>query len=294
VFLVSHGHGERMSSVADSCPSQADWPEISQQIVQDWRSILEAFQARGIDPHLLIIPSKKTLYAEHLPKSVPRALRSRCLRMRDRGNPIAHLALVHAQSVIDAYPVLLPFRNRPHFYPPENFHADGESAMRTVSAAILDMGYPEPPRGDRDQFQPVPAVDDLGGVRGFPLQIRLSEPVDFDKTKLAQNADFRAFIAAKFGTGVYARRYQNADAPHKRSVLLISNSFGNRVAPYFASAYETVDLINTNQLKSIEAHMQLFEEVVFLKSHEEVVFILQDEALFNERLKRYSEALTRL
>ena len=294
VFLVSHGQGARMSSVADSCPERADWPEISKQIVNDWSAILAAFDARKTVPTLLIMPSKKTLYAENLPKSVPRDLRLRCQNIRDDGNPVVHLARDFEHSVIDAYPILAPFKNAPHFYPPENFHSDGESAMRAVSTALDVMGYPVSRDSVLEQFEPVRALADLIGVLGFQRQIFLNEPAGFDKTKLERDAEYTEFIAAKFGKGTYARRYQNEDAPHKRSVLLITNSFGIRVAPYFASAFESVDLISTNQLNTVEARMHLFEEIVFGQAHDEIVFIFHDEAVFNGRLGNYATALARL
>ncbi|MFN3212310.1 MAG: hypothetical protein ACE37M_04335 [Henriciella sp.] len=294
VFLVSHGQGARMSSVADSCPDKADWPDISNQMVADWQAIQAAFKTRGITPHLLIIPSKKTFYAERLPRSVPRALRSRCLNMRDPGHPIEHLARVQDGSVIDAYPALDPVKNRPHFYPPENFHSDGESAMRAVTAALMKMGYAVPKAGAFPQFETVPSHADLAGVLGFQRQIGLNEPIGFDKKALEQDATYPEFIAAAFGPGVYARRYKNADAPFKRSVLLISNSFGIRIAPYFSSAFETVDQISTNKLNSVDARVGLFEEIVFRGTHDEIVFIFHDESLFKGRLGKYAEALARL
>ena len=291
LFLSAHSPVSDLRSIEESCPPMEDWPTLFQKTQTDWRAIQRGFRANGLDPYLLVFPSKKALYPEHLPGRVPEDLQERCQKLRSGDSPVSRLARAYPNHVIDAYPVLEPHKNKPHFYPPENFHADGEAAIRAVEALIFRMlgegGSPQ-------EIEPYVAMEsrsDLSHLLGFSLANESRQISGFDPAELQPAPHYENKVRRLLGVPVWARRYQNLAARRDEKVMLITNSFGIRAAPYFARQFSRVDAVSTNRLIGAEQHEMFFEQLVFEGGYDHVVFILHDESVFKHRLGKFASGL---
>lgn len=291
LFLSAHESVSEPRSIENSCPASKDWPALSEKAEADWRLIQSRFRMNGLDPYLLIFPSKKALYPEYLPRSVPARLRKRCEEIGRGASPIPRLASAFPKHVLDAYPILHPHKNEPHFYPPENFHADGEAAMRGVEAAITRMMGEGEARLETEQFLVAESKSDLSHLLGFSLANQINQLVGFDPAALQTVPIYEEAVRNLLGEPVWARRYQSVEAPLDETVMLITNSFGIRAAPYFARHFSRVDAISTNRLTEPEQHEAFFKQLVFDGEYDHVVFILHDESVFKHRLGKLASGL---
>ena len=290
IFLASHRADRSQSSIANSCPVRADWNDISAMIRKDWASILSVFREHGLEPVLLIYPSKKILYPEALPNTIAPVLRRRCQEMRDPGNPIVALASAFPQTVVDAYDDLSTHKNRPHFYPPENFHADGESAIRAAHAAMAIWDWPIEDIEDI-AFRAHRTSSDLSYQLGFRLSAYTNEPIGETKPSIVPDQAALNDVRRELDAPVYAMNHVRPDAIINEDVLIIANSFGVRTAPYIARYASSVRIIQTNQLRRVEQLSRFFERAVFLDPPDRILFVLHDESVFEDRLAKYVAGL---
>ncbi|MEL6691649.1 MAG: hypothetical protein AAFQ12_01255 [Pseudomonadota bacterium] len=291
LFLTAHGPVSDRLSIEHSCPATDRWPSLYEKTQADWRRIQTQFRAKELDPYLLIFPSKKVLYPDYLPRSVPIGLRERCEKTAGRDAPIAHLARAFPNHVLDAYPVLYPHKDKPHFYPPENFHADGEAAARGVEAMISLVTADGTPYETTEHFSVRESKSDLSYLLGFSLANQIRQIVRFDPAELNTIAAYEAAVQKILGEPVWAKRYQNEAALRDKKVMLITNSFGIRAAPYFARHFKHVDAVSTNRLTEPEQHDVFFRQLVFDAGYDHVVFILHDESVFKRRLGKFVSGL---
>lgn len=290
VFLTAHGGRSGFGSFDKSCPAVSRWPDLSAEIRADWGKLLDSFRAQNQSAVLLIIPSKKVLYPEQFSARVPTHLKLRCQRMRQAGNPISGLADAFPDSVIDVYPALLPYKDRPHFYPPENFHSDGESSARAVDEVVRHWFGAAIVPASGQAYRHIDASADMSGVLGFGRQIVLRTPIDFDPSVPQLDSAFAARVEQRLGVEVYATRHNHPGAERDQRLLLIANSFGARTAPYFARYFAAVDLIQTNRLRTPSDHARLFNQFAFSGDYDRIVFVLHEESVFERRLGKYGAA----
>ena len=291
IFLSAHSPVSDLSAIEHSCPPAKEWPVIYDQVEADWRRIEQRFRREGLTPHLLIFPSKKALYAEQLPDKVPASLRQRCRDIRHHEAPIIRLSEAFPGSVLDAYPVLQPHKNTRLFYPAENFHADGEAAIRSVDAVVRQMRNEGDGSSPLQQYRIEKSKSDLSHVMGFSLPNFIRQLPEFGPSSLQIETAFERSAQSLLGEPVWSRRYRNPDAMHDEKVMLITNSFGVRAAPYFARHFSQVDIVSTNRIRGPARHQLFYETLVFNGGYNHIVFVLHDESVFKHRLAKLAAGL---
>lgn len=294
VFLTAHSGDGGLSSIEMSCPEHERWPEIAATAIDNWNTINTRFNAAGIEPKLLVFPSKKFLYPEHFPPQIPKVLRQRCMQMQTAGNPIDELSLTYPETVNSALPVLIAHKDNPHFYPPENFHADGEAAERAVDGFIDFLGYSDAIKALQGSgFSPGAGDADMYAIYGFKRRVMMGRSEQFPNPgKIVRDRSFARTIEDRTGKASLVLRFSNPEAPIEENVLLIANSYGLRAAPYFSKYFNDVVLVETNGFNAVEQNENFFRDYVFESNFDHTVFILHDENVFSGRLTRYAKALS--
>lgn len=294
VFLTAHNAQDAsdLGSIKESCPAEVAWPKKQQRMISDWKTIREKFAAADKDVTILIYPSKKTLYPELLPRQIPADIIDRCMAFREKYNPLKVFQEEFPESVFDAYDGLHEHKNTPRFYPLQNFHPDGEAVVRAVDDFVAFLGYDAEVETLRSrEFSQTTTNADMVNIFGFRRRVDINVPVDFAAKAVKQDPDFRAQFVKKAGTTSAIRRFLNEDAPIKKRVLLITNSFGNRPAPYFSKYFSDVEFIQTNGFNNRQKNKRFFENYALPSQHDHVVFILQDQAVMGQRLHLFKRSI---
>ncbi|MEM1036709.1 MAG: hypothetical protein AAGI14_08115 [Pseudomonadota bacterium] len=295
VFLTAHNASDAsdFGSIKASCPAQSTWPKRQKRMISDWQTIQDKFNAAGIKVSLLIYPSKKTLYPELLPYQIPSDLLERCATFRDSYNPLKVLQEEFPDSVFDAYKTLAEHKATPNFYPLQNFHPDGESVVRGVDAFVSFVGYEaEIDKLRSQEFVPKTTNADMVSVMGFDRRVAVNTPADFDAAAVREDDGFRERFLEKADDTSAVKRFVNENAPIQKRVLLITNSFGNRPAPYFSKYFSDVEFIQTNRYRSEQKNRDFFENYALVSGHDHAFFILEDQAVMGYRLHLFKKSIT--
>ena len=295
VFLTAHNAQDAsdLGSIKASCPAKSTWPKRQKRMISDWQTIKNKFNAAGIKVSLLVFPSKKTLYPELLPYQIPSDLVERCATFRESYNPLKVLQEEFPDSVFDAYETLAENKDTPNFYPLENFHPEGESVVRAVDDFISFVGYKSEYESLRStEFVPSTATADMAKIFGFIRIVDVNVPVNFDLGTIPEDPDFKKRFLEKAGETSVIRRYVNEDAPIQKRVLLITNSFGTRPAPFFSKYFSDVEFIQTNRYRSEQKNRDFFESYALVSGHDHAFFILEDQAVMGYRLHLFKKSIT--
>ncbi len=222
----------------------------------------------------LAVPSKPVLYADRLPASVPAALREDC-RAAGEGWAEAWAAAAARRGYRVAYPLAAfrAMRDRPHFYPPENFHADGAAADLAARAALAAL-YPDEPR-PAPRYAERPGRADMRAFYLYDRRITRLEPVGVPRP--ARDGAAEARLAARFPGMPAVTAWRTADAP-ERDALVVGNSFAVRIAPHLARGFRRLTLVEANRLGPKTAST-LFDEVIPALEPDAVIFVHHDAAL---------------
>lgn len=250
VFVADHDlFGARQNrAIRQSCTDPGEGGLGARMIARGAR-LAEAAGAPARKVGILIVPSKPVLYADRLPAAVPAALRARCARARvETGWAEAWRAEAAARGHVMAYPLAAfeAARDRPHFYPPENFHTEG-AAAHLAAWSMLDRLYPgEFPPGSVP-FETVRGVADMRSVYLYDRAIALREPQYGARTPRRDPAT-EARLRERYPNIRTFFAWRNRGAGTGRRALVIGNSFSQHVTPDLAVGFDETVLVFTNRL----------------------------------------------
>ncbi len=222
------------------------------ELAANTRRLAEGLAAPGRRVAFLLVPGKPVLYADRLPPTVAPELRAACRRaMGPAGRLRAWEAEMRAEGLTALYPLdlMIAARDRPHMYPPENFHAEGMGAHLAAWAllAALDPAHPAP---GSVPMRPRPARSDMGPLIGFALPMTLLEPDYGPRAPERDRAREQALGRLIEGRrpGQWIRVWRNPDPEATGTALTLSNSFGFYVPQHLAPAYREVVAVVVNTL----------------------------------------------
>jgi hypothetical protein len=214
-----------------------------------------AFHAAGLQPKLLVVPSAPAVH----PEDVPRALVAECSSEQTAVTSVmAAPALTHAASANMFYPLreMRAIGKNATLFPATWFHWTGAGLDQVARLSLtrfwqrpLDQG---PPLITQSRLQ---SSDVSHLFDGISLQSQIVEP------DLAASGIKACFGPTCFPEVAAARilqdvsRFDNPKAPARR-LLIVSDSFGVKIAPWYARYYRQVEHMATNRVDQLSARQR--------------------------------------
>jgi len=228
----------------------------------------------GYAVDVIVIPTSATIYADKLPHQVPAIYRGACAE-RMRGNSPLH-TVRPADGVTFLYPLreMLVARDDEAFFPRGNWHPTGLS-LKVVRDAYLAKLSVKTTIDEVLERGVAPAEIML------PYGIHQAEPTYFVRNRnltaeSKHNAALRDAIANLFGGGrMVTHVFSNTKPVVDQSVLMLSDSFGERAAETFAGAFRNLIQITTNDLQRGQA-LQVVKRVRHLHPIDRVILLIQE------------------
>ena len=249
LFFNSHSAGAPFRMIDFLCGSDVK-PEVIAELANRLNDILQMTQ-RGATPSLIAFaPSKPVLYGEFMPDW----LQTRC----QQSQPSLPLILkaLHTQSerAFFVYPLaqMQNAKAQQQLYPKENFHWHGRGAQ--VFADTIAQQYWHLSAQQELHFKSESAVSDMQNfMPGIPLQIEVEMP-DLAQAKIQECRGGLCLpgLAHAALLGDISHFVQSAPdpkaAPKPRKLLIISDSFGQGAAAYFAPYFSEVWHVSSNNM----------------------------------------------
>lgn len=277
VFLAAHlREGPPFSAITSVC-SGSDIPNGS--AARYFNRMFDGFHAMGLQPKLLIVPSAPAIQTEDLPTW----LRERC---SSNATPV-QMVLDNPQLHPDAraaiyYPLaeMRDIKKHASLFPKTWFHWTGPGVGEVAKLSVKQfwgLGTPNAPAlPTQTKLRP-------SDVAYLAPGIDLSTPVtNIDPVASAIEACAGAFcfpeisdIAAQLDD---VSRFRNPSAPTPRRLVIISDSFGVRAAPWYAGQYQSVEHIATNNITHLNpAQLQLLRDFLFRdREHMDLLLLYHD------------------
>lgn len=210
-------------------------------------AIIRFAHSRGMAVDLVVIPTSMTLYADHLPASVPQTYRDACRERLQGNSPL--LTLTTPPGLNFVYPLLAmkSASSDEAFFPKGNWHPSGMSlkVVRDSYLEALHVGKTVDDKLERG-LGPSEIMGTYGIDVELPVYFLRNPHVQFDA---ARNATFNAAIRERFTANqATTRAYANAAPLLEESVLMLSDSYGEFSSEVFAGAFRNVVQVTSNNL----------------------------------------------
>jgi hypothetical protein len=251
-----------------------------------------AFHAAGLQPKLLVVPSAPAVH----PEDVPPALVAECASERTAVTAVlAAPELERAASANIFYPLrdMREIRKSATLFPNTWFHWTGEG-LDQVARLTLTHFWQRP----LDQAPPLKTHSDvvLSDVshlfEGVTLKSTIVQPdLNASGIKACIGADcFPEVAAARILQDV--SRFDNPAAPARR-LLIVSDSFGAKIAPWYARYYRTVEHMATNRVDQLSP-AQIAELKTFLyrdPAQTDIMILYHDGGAMYDTLRLGTDSL---
>ncbi|MEM9144586.1 MAG: hypothetical protein AAGC57_00205 [Pseudomonadota bacterium] len=294
VFLTDHDLNGRPDYRAIHASCAARDAERSQEIIARAGVLADASGTPDRKSAILVVPSKPVLYADRLPVAVPADLRDACMEARADLQWAAQLRkTAAAQGFLAAYPFRAfdDKRDKPHFYPPENFHTAGWSA-HFAAWFVLNRLYPGEFVPGSPGFGTVRAKADMPSVYLYDRDIQLRTP-RYGKARATRDKADEADLQARYPEVLEFRVWRSTERGSGRTAVVIGNSFSLYIAPHLAVGFDRLVLIYQNRLR-VPGARRLYTEVIPEIDPDAVIYIHHDAAHMTGRAFRPLEDAIRI
>lgn len=287
IFLSAHnraGVGEPFTAIKLACGWQfTDGPRI----VSELNRFARVFTAKRLDARLLIVPSAPIVYSEQLPEWQA----ERCPAAAAPGYAVLaspKLAPQTRAKVFFPLDEMRAMRSRVDLFPPTYFHWGGAGA-RAVAGLTEERFWHRP----ADSGSALPLVvrrrpSDIHSLfPGIELDSMVGEP-EFAGTTMTACTGADCFpdlkpVMQKLGA---VGRFTNSAQGLAPRLVLVTDSFGEAGAPWFARYYREVVYVSTNTLALLTR-----EEVARLRgllfrpgSTDVVLYLYHDATVYSGRV----------
>ena len=204
-------------------------------------------QSRKITVDIVVFPTMASIYGDYLPESVPEDCRSACMERTNGRSPLVDLQK-HAPVTL-VYPLLemKAARDDEAFFPKANWHADGLSLRVARDAYLARLGVTTPVQDTIELGEgPSELLSFYGIMKNFPVYTIHNPHLREDGDRAAA---LKQRIADLFiGPIGKTRVFDNTQPIIPESVLVISDSFGERASAVFAGAFQHLMWVCTNDM----------------------------------------------
>jgi len=275
----------QFSSIDDICRRPASWANETENLISHWVRIQDWGSRNNIEVYGLVVPSKPIVYADELPKNIPVETRDNCRLATAGSYPMTAFSAKFPESVV--YPLVAFYdrKDEPSFYPEQNFHSDGfsaELAVRHLVSIASDFSYRAP------DMVLQPGRADLAGVFGFDRQISIGRPAGDGGYLRDTSAALEIAVLLDIPNN-QVNVFLNDEAVDESVVLVLANSFGARLSPFFARHFQKVVVINTNKL-ALDSYGMLYGQIISDLGVDKALFLMHEAGYYN-RMRQHALGL---
>lgn len=235
IFLAGGDAGHPYSFLANTCTSDADTGAKLQAAVAD---IGRFARTKHIPIDVVLVPTIPTLYGDRLPRSIPAGYRAACAKRAAGVSPLAGIASVEGTRYLYPHDEMREFRDDPAFFPIGGYHPTGRSVEVVRDAYLHAIGIDAKIAENAELTHGPSEVMQYSGITAdIPYYRMWNEGVQVDE---AASDHLRSALARFYSQPRSPWVYDNPDPADPRSVLMITDSFGNNEAVSFASAFRRV------------------------------------------------------
>lgn len=242
-FISRHGPGQpEFSAIGNACRLAEPDPQAMARLTSSYQYIRTTLEAHGIVMRVLIVPSKPVLYADRLRGRVPLRIETMCLEAskgRGRSAALAAAFPLDAENVGVSYPLerFVSKRDEPHYFPPENFHANGKAAFdaaQTIAPKPTAQIVPKP------ELQRANA--DMTAIYGQRrISMWIYDYAEFDISNYLDVMVARTWTPFQVKNLYRATRTTNSLTD--RTAVIFADSFGDFVFEHLAPYYKELSLM---------------------------------------------------
>ena len=286
-FLFVNGHSDdTVNESFDNLCIKAHSRLATEHLQRSFASLAKFAQDSGIAVDVVIVPTTPTLYGDYLPPSVPLNYLSACRQRSTGDSPL--LRIPKQAGMNFAYPFLQmqAARNDEAFYPKGNFHASGMS-LKVVRDAYLSVLGAQGKVDDQLSRGVAPSeiLAGYGIIAQFPIYFVHNEHVKHD-------LDRQAALVKEIGDlyphpGFAANYYSNSSPVIPDSVLMVSDSFGDRASEVFAGAFKSTFQVASSLPN--ERLRELIDRVSRLEQTNRLILLVQEGGV--EQVVTWANAL---
>jgi hypothetical protein len=238
-FLFVNGHSDdTVNESFDNLCIKAHTAEASRHLQDSFAMLAKFARESGIAVDVVIVPTTPTLYGDYLPPSVPLKYLSECRQRATGDSPLLRIPKQAGMNFVYPFLQMRAARNDEAFYPRGNFHASGMS-LKVVRDTYLSVLGVQDPVDDQLVRATAPAeiLVGYGIIAQFPTYFVRNQHVKRDPDRQA--------VLVKEVADLYphpsfaANYYVNSNPVIPESVLMVSDSFGDRASEVFAGAFKS-------------------------------------------------------
>ena len=232
IFLAGGDAAHPYSFLANTCTSDADTGARLQAAVND---IGRFARAKHVPIDVVLVPTIPTLYGDRLPRSIPAGYRAACAQRAAGVSPLADITSVEGTGYLYPRNAMRAFRDDPAFFPIGGYHPTGRSVEVVRDAYLHFIGIDAKIMENVELTHGPSEVMQYAGITAdIPYYRMWNQGVQVDE---AASDSLRSALALFYSQPRSPWVYENPDPADPRSVLMISDSFGNNEALSFASAF---------------------------------------------------------
>ncbi|MES2262956.1 MAG: hypothetical protein V4724_30905 [Pseudomonadota bacterium] len=261
-FLAAHAIGTLPFQAIGNVCGRMSPP--SPGTVEYFNRLFADFHRMGLQPKMLIVPSAPVLYSEDMPAF----LVDNCASMETPSNVVLNAPDL-SQEARDA--IFFPLRemrqikNRATLFPRSWFHWSGAGLDDVAQLSLSHFwglsAIPAPPLKTMAHMEPSDVAHLFPGI---DLRSEIVEP-DLAASGIEGCYGARCFPEfGDFGETLYdISRFKNPKAPARRLVIL-SDSFGSKITPWYARYYREVEHVATNNMAKLGTQqIKILKDVLF-------------------------------
>jgi hypothetical protein len=276
MFLGSHDANNPHRIFDTMCREQTP-VAVQQMIRRGVGSIAVGIFALNMRPSFGILPSKPVVYPQQLPRQLPQRYRDSCLAYSQRPNLPTTLARDWPAYIHYPLQNFIELRDQPYFYPPQNFHAQGYSAHEFARSFLATMGIELDSRFDSAREQQL-VMADLE-LAGFTQEINIWR-YPYAEYGVIKHEGQPELVRRFYPRVEDFAHFKTAHPASNRVVLLLTNSFGEFMAPHLAPGFKDLYYININELAP-ENTQPLLTALFAQGGITDFVYLVHDEGLMN-------------
>lgn len=287
-FIFLNGSSEQdVFSILENVCIKAHSQETANKLQGAVDSLEKFSRTHHVKIDIVVIPTLPSIYADNLPLSVPGRIRSACMERSKNHSPL--VALSETSDGRFTYPLyaMNAARGDDGFFPKANYHAVGMS-LSVARDTYLRARNLQLPVNERLVIGAGPSeiLASYGIIRNYPVYEIKNDSLKPDlKTATEVGSLAQSFFNAP---QVEAQAFNTSGRVNQESVLMLSDSFGGHAAGVFATAFNQLYHVTTNNMPD-ERALLLFNRLNKAWHFERVILLVQEGN--TDRILNWSRAL---
>lgn len=267
---------------------QSHTAEMAAKLEQSASSIVAFGKRRQWAVDIVIVPMTPTLYADYLPRSVPRALRNACMGPLNGNSPLFRLADTPGLNLVYPFAAMKSRRDDDGFFPIVNYHPIGLS-LKVIRDAYLAKAGRMPVVGEaleaRSAASEILSQYDIN--KHYPVYALTNASISDDLQARDRLTDqLRDMFEGPPTTRVIA----NARGDAAGTALMLTDSVGFAAAPVFAAGFKRLIWIYTNGLHQQAQIGEVIDRIAKFERLDNLLLVVNEGA--TGRIVEWGDALS--